>query len=220
MSDLKDGATPEIKPDKEPIKKAEKTSGRSATLDCQEGAGPLFMDMQHATVRVLADRTKMKFYERKDAKSYYDGFVYKDKKPAAIFEEKSRYYLSRRSKSILTVNELKENGYLITENKIKVLQQESRSRHLASYIFCNVLAERVIISIPVTNMKGELILKYKSKDTKTMYSSNSYKGTTTRRNAFIDINVPNVKFFEWSEDELKPSESESYRKIKNSAEYS
>ena len=220
LSDLKDGATPEIKPDKEPIKKAEKTSGRSATLDCQEGAGPLFMDMQHATVRVLADRTKMKFYERKDAKSYYDGFVYKDKKPAAIFEEKSRYYLSRRSKSILTVNELKENGYLITENKIKVLQQESRSRHLASYIFCNVLAERVIISIPVTNMKGELILKYKSKDTKTMYSSNSYKGTTTRRNAFIDINVPNVKFFEWSEDELKPSESESYRKIKNSAEYS
>ena len=53
-----------------------------------------------------------------------------------------------------------------------------------------------------------------------MYSSNSWKGTKMDQAAYIDINVDGVKFFQWSEDELNPSESESYRKIKNSAEYS
>ena len=128
LSDLKDGATPEIKPDKEPIKKAEKTSGRSPTLDCQEGAGPLFMDMQHATVRVLADRTKMKFSEMKNPKSYYDGLVHKDGKAVAVFEEKSRYYYKRASKTILSLDRVKEDGYMLSERKIKVLQRESRKR--------------------------------------------------------------------------------------------
>tara|TARA_B100000287_G_C20337443_1_gene664351 strand:- start:326 stop:691 length:366 start_codon:yes stop_codon:yes gene_type:complete len=120
---------------------------------------------------------------------------------------------------------LKRMGYLITEDKkssqkITELVNKSKKHGVPSYIFVNVLGDKTIVSIQVTDKKGNIVIPYEVKEGWTKYSNNSYKGNTKRKNAIIDINSPKVKFFDWKEDDLSPEGLKALNYIKDPNKFS
>ena len=101
----------------------------------------------------------------------FDAYIYKEGEKIGVCEIKSRDYF----------------GYLITAAKIDTIREECLLNGINGYIFVNLLNERKIVCIHVCDAKGELLIDYKIRKTKTKYSCNNSKGDTYRDNAFIPI---------------------------------
>ena len=104
-----------------------------------------------------------------------------------VCEIKSRDYFNREKGTRFTWELFEKFGYLITAAKINTIQEECLLNGINGYIFVNLLNSRRIVCIHVCNTKGELLINYKIRKTKTKYSCNNSKGDTYRDNAFIPI---------------------------------
>jgi hypothetical protein len=117
----------------------------------------------------------------------FDIFINKGNELTGIGEIKTRPYFNRKLKTICTLDMLRDKGYLITAKKLNVLQRQSRIYKVYGYIFVNLSNDRKVLCFKVSDKDGNFLLNYSTKETKTRYSCNDYKGDTKRKNAFLPI---------------------------------
>tara|TARA_R100000908_G_scaffold50935_1_gene26343 strand:- start:800 stop:1336 length:537 start_codon:yes stop_codon:yes gene_type:complete len=117
----------------------------------------------------------------------FDAYIYKEGEKIGVCEIKSRDYFNRKKGTRFTWDLFEKFGYLITAAKIDTIREECLLNGINGYIFVNLLNERKIVCIHVCDAKGELLIDYKIRKTKTKYSCNNSKGDTYRDNAFIPI---------------------------------
>tara|TARA_B100000427_G_scaffold323043_1_gene325913 strand:- start:2489 stop:2998 length:510 start_codon:yes stop_codon:yes gene_type:complete len=117
----------------------------------------------------------------------FDVFIHKGNELIGIAEIKTRPYFNRKLKTVCTLNALKEKGYLITAEKLDILQKQSRIYNVYGYIFVNLPNDRKVLCFKVCDKEGNFLINYDTRKTWTKYSCNDYKGNTKRPNAFIPI---------------------------------
>ena len=117
----------------------------------------------------------------------FDIFINKGNELTGIGEIKTRPYFNRKLKTMCTLDMLRDKGYLITAEKLDILQQQSRIYNVYGYIFVNLPNDRKVLCFKACDKEGNFLLNYDTKETKTRYSCNDYKGDTKRKNAFLPI---------------------------------
>ena len=169
-----------------------------STLDCDTPKGKSFIKSQNMTMKII-ERTYrgIKLKKTKDKAEKFDAYIHKDGGLYGVCEIKTRPYYSKKQEQPCTFDLLKQNDYLITAEKLKVLQNQSKKFKIKSYIFVNLPFENKVVQIKITDENGEFLVKYEIKKSTTYATCNEEKGEVERINAYIKYDENNwscIKF--------------------------
>lgn len=165
-------------------------------FDCDTHEGKKHILKQNWIFKFIEKNGKnIKCEPTQDKSCRFDAFVYKNGFLSSIIEIKNRPYLNREDKQLATLESLyRLRTYLITLEKLEVLQRASRFYDCKSYVVVNLPNDnpRRVLFFQITDETGEYVIDFETKISKTFYSSNDYKGKVNRKNAFIPLH--NNKF--------------------------
>jgi len=172
-------------------------------LDCHTEQGKTFINKQKETGTLIESRFNVNVEHVKYDAEKFDAYIYKNNKLIGVCEIKTRPYFNRKRKTPCTLSLLKREGYLITAEKLDILQEQSIKHGVTSYIFVNLPLDGKILCFKICNPKGEFLFNFKKKETLTRYSCNDYKGDTVRLNAFLPImENENFTYFNFQNETL------------------
>ena len=168
-------------------------------LDRYTTEGQKFIDKEKETAALVADHYAVDIQFATFDAEKFDAYIYKMPNiVSGICEIKTRPYFNRKLKIPCTLDKLTKEGYLITAEKLYILQAQSRIYNVYSYIFVNLPHDKKILCFKVCDKEGEFLMDFKTDWTPTLYSCNDYKGDTTRLNAFLPIkNNVNFEYFDY-----------------------
>lgn len=161
-------------------------------LDCDTVEGQKHIARQNWILKFIEKNgDKIKCVPTEDKICGFDAFVYKDDILSSVIEIKNRPYINRAQKNYATLRALQQFGtYLITAEKLDVLQRISRQKRCKSFVVVNLPNDspRKLLFFQITDWKGRFVIDFERKTSRTYYSSNDWKGKIDRVNAFIPIN--------------------------------
>ena len=164
-------------------------------LDCDTPKGQQFIIKQHEVERWIEQRFGVKVKTSNNKIEKYDAVIYRNNNLFAVCEIKTREFWNRLKKEPFTVERMKQSDYLITTEKLKVLQQQSKLHGIPSLIFLRIPYDNKVANIQVTDKLGNFMIDFKTRVSRTFYSINDEKGKTPRSNAFIKYNPEVCKFY-------------------------
>ena len=156
-------------------------------LDRYTTEGKKFISEEKRTGRLIEAEYGVRVIHTSYDAEKFDIFINKGNELTGIGEIKTRPYFNRKLKTMCTLDMLRDKGYLITAEKLDILQQQSRIYNVYGYIFVNLPNDRKVLCFKVCDKEGNFLLNYDTKETKTKYSCNDHKGDTKRKNAFLPI---------------------------------
>tara|TARA_Y100000004_G_scaffold127661_1_gene143727 strand:+ start:1458 stop:1967 length:510 start_codon:yes stop_codon:yes gene_type:complete len=156
-------------------------------LDRYTTEGKKFISEEKRTGRLIEAEYDVRVIHTTYDAEKFDIFINKGNELTGIGEIKTRPYFNRKLKTMCTLDMLRDKGYLITAEKLDILQQQSRIYNVYGYIFVNLPNDRKVLCFKVCDKEGNFLLNYNTRETKTRYSCNDYKGDTKRKNAFLPI---------------------------------
>ena len=156
-------------------------------LDRYTTEGKKFISEEKRTGRLIEAEYGVRVIHTTYDAEKFDIFINKGNELTGIGEIKTRPYFNRKLKTMCTLDMLRDKGYLITAEKLDILQQQSRIYNVYGYIFVNLPNDRKVLCFKVCDKEGNFLLNYDTKETKTRSSCNDYKGDTKRKNAFLPI---------------------------------
>ena len=156
-------------------------------LDRYTTEGKKFISEEKRTGRLIEAEYGVRVVHTSYDAEKFDIFINIGNELTGIGEIKTRPYFNRKLKTMCTLDMLRDKGYLITAEKLDILQQQSRIYNVYGYIFVNLPNDRKVLCFKVCDKEGNFLLNYDTKETKTRYSCNDYKGDTKRKNAFLPI---------------------------------
>ena len=156
-------------------------------LDRYTTEGKKFISEEKRTGRLIEAEYGVRVIHTTYDAEKFDIFINKGNELTGIGEIKTRPYFNRKLKTMCSLDMLRDKVYLITAEKLAILQQQSRIYNVYGYIFVNLPNDRKILCFKVCDKEGNFLLNYDTKETKTRYSCNDYKGDTKRKNAFLPI---------------------------------
>tara|TARA_R100000234_G_scaffold78381_1_gene48912 strand:- start:171 stop:686 length:516 start_codon:yes stop_codon:yes gene_type:complete len=168
-------------------------------LDRYTAKGQEFINKERQTASLVENHFGVKLdFSSFDAEKF-DAYIYADENIiAGICEIKTRIYWNRKQGTKFSFEKLKQNGYMITAEKLDILQEQSRTYNVYSYIFVNSPNDKKIFCFKVCDKQGNSLVKYDTRETWSRYSCNDYKGDVKRPNAYIPVtNNPHFKFFNY-----------------------
>jgi|TARA_R100000152_G_C6772805_1_gene199882 hypothetical protein len=165
-------------------------------LDRYTTEGKKFISEERRTGRLIEKHHGVRLvYSNYDAEKF-DAFIHKGNELVGVAELKTRPYFNRKLKTPCTLDLLREKGYLITAEKLDILQKQSRIYNVYSYVFVLLPNDKKVLSFKICDKKGKFLFSFKRFKTKTKYSCNDHKGDTERINAFLPIKRnPNFTYF-------------------------
>jgi hypothetical protein len=166
-------------------------------LDCETPVGKQFIKDQHDVESLIERRYNVTVKTKTNKIEKYDADIYRNDSLVGVCEIKTRPFWNRKDKTPFTLDLLKRNGYLITAEKLDILQIKSLNEGVISCIFVKIPHENTVASIKVTDKKGNFLINFEKRFSKTKYSSNDYKGDTFRDNAFIKYDPITFKTFKY-----------------------
>ena len=165
----------------------EKNNLKGMKLDRYTKEGQKFIGKERETAKLVSKHYGIDISFTKFDAEKFDAFMYSKEKMVGVMEIKTRPFFNRKLKTPCTLDLLRREGYLITAEKLDILQDQSLKNEVTSYIFVNLPNDRKILCFKVTNSKGVFFFDYERRISRTAYSCNDYKGDTDRVNAFIPI---------------------------------
>ena len=91
-------------------------------LDCHTKEGKTFISRQKETGTLIESRFSVNVEHVKYDAEKFDAYIYKNNKLIGVCEIKTRPYFNRKRKTPCTLSLLKREGYLITAEKLDILQ--------------------------------------------------------------------------------------------------
>jgi len=167
-------------------------------LDCDTPKGQKFIINQHEVERWIEQRFCVKVKTSNSKIEKYDAAIYRDGNLSAVCEIKTREFWNRLKKEPFTVERMKQSDYLITAEKLDVLQQQSKLHSIPSLIFLRIPHDNKVAMIQVTDREGNFMIDFETRVSRTFYSINDEKGKTPRSNAFIKYSPKVCKFYSFS----------------------
>jgi len=155
-------------------------------LDCNTQEGEKFIRSQRETGLLVERLFNVRVRHTSDDAEKFDCYIYREKL-MGLGEIKTRPYFNRKLKTACTLEKLKQEGYLITAEKMDILKEHSAKLRVTSYLFVNLPNDRKLLVFKVADRLGKFFTDFKRKRTTTKYSCNDYKGDTIRENAFVPI---------------------------------
>jgi len=155
-------------------------------LDCNTKKGQKFIRSQRETGMIIEKLFNVVVRHTTDDAEKFDCYIYRGDL-IGLGEIKTRPYFNRKLKTVCTLEKLRQEGYLITAEKLDILREQSSKLKVTSYVFVNLPNDKKLLVFKIADKLGNFLMDFKRKRTTTKYSCNDYKGDTIRENAFIPI---------------------------------
>lgn len=167
-------------------------------LDRYTTEGKKFISKEKQTGRLVEAHYSIRVVHTTYDAEKFDVFMHKGNELIGVAEIKTRPYFNRRLKTPCTLQKLREEGYLITAEKLDVLQSTARMYNVYAYIFVNLPNDKKVLCFKVCDKDGNFLIDYDKRKTKTKYSCNDDRGDTERLNAFLPIkNNKSFTYFDY-----------------------
>ena len=169
-------------------------------LDRYTTEGKKFISEERVTGKLIEKNYGVRVVFSNNDAEKYDAFIHKGNELVGIAELKTRPYFNRPLKIPCTLDRLRDKGYLITAEKMDILQKQSRIYNVYGYVFAYLPKDKKVLSFKACDKEGNFLFNFKRFKTKTKKTCNDYKGDVERINAFLPIknnshftyfNVPN-----------------------------
>ena len=167
-------------------------------LDCDTPKGQQFIKKQHEVERWIEKRFDVEVKTSTNKIEKYDAGIYRNDNLSAVCEIKTREFWNRKKKEPFTVERMKQGDYLITAEKLDVLQRQSKLHGIPSLIFLRIPYDNKVAMIQVTDKHGNFMIDFETRVSRTFYSINDEKGKTPRSNAFIKYSPKVCKFYSFN----------------------
>lgn len=167
------------------------------SLDCYTEKGKRFISSQHKVEDLISQIFNVEVVTKNRDTEKYDADIFKNGILKAVCEIKTREFWSRLSGSWFTFEKMKSDRYMISHSKLKKLKEKSENHGIISCIFLHIPYEKKIVYIKTTDKKGNFLIDFYVKRTKTKKTCNDEKGYIWRDNAFIKYDSNIFKVFNY-----------------------
>jgi hypothetical protein len=159
-------------------------------LDCETRVGKIFLSEQYRTEQMLRAKgiEVIGTRELSDTSDVYlaktvDGRLIM----CGVAEIKSRKNAANKP---ITLDYLKRNGYLVTEEKLIEGAKKAAAIRVPFYLIVRLIEINILIIWPISDSTGKITATYEARRTKTQATCNG--GEANRVNAFLNLDSATI----------------------------